>query len=80
MAEKKGRGRSYECRACDAGFCDGRCIMKDVMYSMDFAVCGDMYIGETDRPVRVRFARHYRDSKAMDVRTAWGSHYVDNGI
>ena len=37
MAEKKGRGRSYECRACDAGFSDGRCIMKGVVYSMDCA-------------------------------------------
>ena len=51
---------------------------KGVMYSMDFAVCDDMYIGETDRPVRVRFARHYRNFKAMEVRTAWGSHYVDH--
>ena len=57
-SEKKGRGRSYECRACDAGFSDGRCIMKGVVYSMYSAVCGDMYIGETDRPVQVRFAEH----------------------
>ena len=48
------------------------------MYSMDFAVCDDMYISETDRPIWVHFARHYRDSKAKDVRTAWGSHYVDH--
>ena len=40
------------------------------MYSMDFAVCDDMYICQTDRPVRVRFTRHYSDSKAMEVRTA----------
>ena len=52
MAEKKGRGCSCECRACDAGFCDGRCIIKKgVMYSMYFAVCDNLYIGETDRPV-----------------------------
>ena len=38
-------------------------------------MCGDMYIGETDRPVRVPFAEHYRDAKAMDVRTPWESHY-----
>ena len=50
------------------------------MYSMDFAVCDDMCIGETDRPVRVPLARHYCDSKAMDVRTAWVSHYIDGGI
>ena len=52
--------------------------MNGVVYSMDCAVCGDMYIGETDRPVRVLFAEHYRDAKAMDMRTAWGSHYVDH--
>ena len=78
MADKKRKGRSYECRACDAGFSDGRCIMKGVVYSMDCAVCGHMYIGVTGRPVRLRFAEHYRDAKAMDVRTAWGSHYVDH--
>ena len=48
------------------------------MYSMDFAVCDDMYICETYWPVRVRFTRHYSDSKAMEVRTAWGSHYVEH--
>ena len=31
-----------------------------------------------DRQVRVCFAEHYRDSETMDVRTAWGSHYVDH--
>ena len=40
-AEKKGRGRSYECRACNAGFSDCRCVMKGVVYSMYFAVCGE---------------------------------------
>ena len=29
--------------------------MKGIVYSMDCAVCDDMYIGETDRPVQVRF-------------------------
>ena len=52
--------------------------MKGVVYSMDCAVCGDMYMGEKDRPVRVRYAEHYRDARFMHVRTAWGNHYVDH--
>ena len=52
--------------------------MKGVVYSMHFAVFGDMFIGDTDRPVRVRSSEHYCDVMAMEVSTAWGSHYVDD--
>ena len=45
--------------------------MKGAVYSMYCAACGEVYIGETDSQVRVRFAEHYRYAKAMDVRTAW---------
>ena len=63
--EKKGRGSSHECRVCDAGLSDDRCIMKGVVRSMYCAVCGDIYIGETGRPVQVRFAVYYRDANTM---------------
>ena len=52
--------------------------MKGVVYSMDCAVCGDMYMSDTGRPVRVRYAEHYRDARSMHERTAWGNHYIDH--
>ena len=58
MVEKNGRGSSHECRVSDSGLSDGRCIMKGVVRSMYCAVFGDIYIGETDRPVLVRLAKH----------------------
>ena len=72
---KGGPGRPAECRACDAGLVNGQCVLKGVVYSMSCVVCGDVYIGETERPVRERFAEHYRNAKQMAVRTPWGAHY-----
>ena len=38
-------------------------------------ICNQEYIGETERPVHVRFAEHYRDERARVAKSAWGSHY-----
>ena len=73
--ENRGRGKPMVCRACDAGMKNGECLLKDVVYCMSCTVCGDLYVGETGRPVRERFQEHYRDAKTMAVRTPWGSHY-----
>lgn len=76
MKEKKPRGRPVECRACDAGINNGQCMSKDVIYSMFCAVCGEEYIGETERCVRERFAEHYRQARAATPETPWGLHYA----
>ena len=77
LSQKKEKGRPPECRACDAGMSHRQCVLKGVVYSMRCTVCDDLYIGETGKPARERFAEHYRDAKRRDVRTAWGSHYID---
>ena len=66
-----------ECRACDAGMSHGMCVKKNVVYAMDCTVCGEEYVGETERPVRVRMTEHYRDAKTRAVRAPWGAHYVE---
>ena len=63
------------CRACDAGLVGGNCMLQCVVYTMCCTVCGARYIGETQRPVRERFQEHYREARALVVRTPWGSHY-----
>ena len=78
LSQKKEKGRPPECCACDAGMSHRNCVLKGVVYSMRCAVCDDLYIGETGKPVRERFAEHYRDAKRRDVRTAWGSHDIDH--
>ena len=78
MSQKKEKGRPPECCACDAGMSHHECVLKGVVYSMRCTVCDDFYIGETRKPAWERFAEHYRDAKRRDVRTAWGSHYIDH--
>ena len=64
-----------ECRACDAGLVGGQCLLKGVVYAMCCTLCKGLYIGETARPVRRRFAEHCRDAKTLVVRSTWGGHY-----
>ena len=66
--------RPIEGRACDAGMDDDQCVKKNVVYCMSCTICDALYVGETKRPVRERFAEHYRNAKKMDVRTPWGKH------
>ena len=55
------RGKSAECRACDAGLLSGNCLSKNVVYSVSMccSICGDEYVGETERPLPVRFHEHF---------------------
>ena len=75
---KKKRGRPHECRACDAGMEDGKCMAKDVVYSMFCTLCDAEYVGETERCVRERFAEHYRQACASTSGTPWGMHYASH--
>ena len=38
-------------------------------------LCEGLYIGETARPVRLRFAEHYRDAKTLVAKSPWGGRY-----
>ena len=61
---------------CDAGLESGRCLWKGVVYCMSCAECGELYARETERPVRKRFAEHFRGAKNMTVRTLWGGGHI----
>ena len=72
---KRGRSRPMECRACDASMVDSQCLVKGVVYCMSYTLCAELYIGETKRLVRDRFAEHYREALAMVAKAPWGFHY-----
>ena len=62
------------CHACEAGI-EGRCTTKNVVYEIRCMLCRDSnYIGETKRPVRLRFNEHLRDSKNKTADTPFGDH------
>ena len=62
------------CYACEAGI-EGRCTTKNVVYEIRCMLCRDSnYIGETKRPVRLRFNEHLRDSKNKTTDTPFGDH------
>ena len=73
--KRPGPGRPIMCRACDAGMRNGECLSKNVVYCMSCALCGELYVGETGRPVRERFQEHFRDARTRAVKTPWGHHY-----
>ena len=60
-------------RACDAGMNNGGCLVKNVAYCKSCTLCGELYIGETEHPVRERFQEHFRDAKTREF--SWDSHY-----
>ena len=76
IKEKKGKGRPPECRACDAGIVDGRCLSKNVVYSMVCSVCESEYVGETERCLRDRFREHWQQARASTPNTPWGAHFA----
>eukprot|EP00117_Sycon_ciliatum_P000499 scpid104699/ scgid6535/ len=63
------------CRACDTGMSDRECVAKHVVYSMMCTLCQELYVGETERPVRERFQEHYREARTMVEKAPWGNHY-----
>ena len=72
------------CHACEAGVA-GRCTTKNVVYEIKCTLCQDTnYIGETKRPVRLRFNEHLRDAKNKTSDTPFGEHmrnqHPDAGI
>ena len=67
--KRPGPGRPMMCRACDAGMKNGECLSKNVVYCVSCALCGELYVGETGRPVRKRIQEHFRDARARAVKT-----------
>ena len=67
------------CHACRSGF-SGDCTQKNVVYELSCQVCHEKgedlnYIGETKRPVRLRFNEHVRDALNRSPDTPMGEHF-----
>lgn len=67
------------CHTCSAGFV-GDCAQKNVVYEIRCEICrqdghDSVYIGETKRPLRLRFNEHVRDSKHRTPDTPMGDHF-----
>ena len=72
------------CHACEAGV-RGKCTTKNAVYKITCTICNDAdYIGETKRPVRLRYNEHLRDAKNKTTDTPFGdhirTHHPDNDI
>ena len=50
-------------------------MQKNVVYSMSCTECGEVYVGEKERPVRKRLQEHARDAKTLAVRSQWCANY-----
>ena len=61
------------CYSCNAGLKD-KCSTKNVVYELTCRHCGDSYIGETSRPVRLRYNEHRRNGVNGEAETPFGEH------
>ena len=62
------------CQTCVA-ISGGRCTDKNVVYEVRCEVCGNIYIGESKRPVRLRFNEHVRSMLCFTENTPLGDHF-----
>ncbi|VDP44783.1 unnamed protein product [Heligmosomoides polygyrus] len=76
------RNRVYD-RTCSTPSCvvcpngkEGDCMTTGVVYNMSCNECGEVYIGETGRPLCIRVKEHLDGLRKGNVRTPWGEHRV----
>jgi len=70
------------CHTCASGF-TGDCTQQNVVYKLNCRVCqrngqGSTYIGETKRPVRLRFNEHLRDARNETEGIPMGDHFKEH--
>ena len=63
------------CHSCHAGL-QNKCGPKNVVYELTCHHCGERYIGETSRPVRVRYNEHRRNGRNREANTPLGEHVM----
>ena len=66
---------SQHCHACHAGL-QNVCHTKNVVYELVCGLCGKTYVGETSRPVRLRYNEHLRDGVNKKAGTPLGEHFL----
>ena len=49
--------------------------MTGVIYYVECNLCGVAYVGETKRPIRLRFNEHLLDAKKHSSDTPFGDHF-----
>ena len=62
------------CNARLAG-AEGVCTKKYCVYRVDCLICHKFYVGETNRPLHVRFDEHFRAAKNKSNISAVGEHF-----
>ena len=70
------------CHTCASGF-SGDCTQKNVVYRVNCKLCAQQgkestYIGETKRPVRLRFNEHVRDALNESEGSPMGDHFREH--
>ena len=63
MPRERGRRRD-DCVACQADVPAGSCARQSVVYSMKCELCGEEYVVETSRALRLRFGEPHIDNHA----------------
>ena len=65
------------CHCCECGL-KGMCTNKNLVYRIRCKLCTDenvIYIGETKRPIRLRFNEHIRDIRHKTLDSPLGDHF-----
>ena len=62
------------CHSYAAGLL-GKCQNAGVVYQVICELCNQTYIGETGRPVRLRYNEHFRDAINARGDSPWGDHF-----
>ena len=53
----------------------GRCTDKNVVYELTCKICGATYVGESKRPLRLRYNEHLRSAANETELTPIGDHF-----
>ena len=70
-----------KCPICSNSNAPVRCTQKDVVYQINCDLCGATYVGETGRPLVVRYQEHFRSAANPNAKSyknmAFSKHYLD---